>query len=206
MTPAVVDTQRVVVTGIGLATPLGLTIESHWSRTIAGDSGISRISRFDPSSYPVRLAGEVADFDPARHLSRRLLPQTDHMTRMALVAAAAALNDAQICADELPEFGMGIVTSCSAGGFEFGQRELEKLWVLGPQYVSAYQSFAWFYAVNTGQISISHGLRGPGGVLVSDEAGGLDALGHARRHIRRGTPSMLAGGIDSTLCPWGLTA
>ena len=81
---------------------------------------------------------------------------------------------------------MGVVTASSSGGFEFGQRELQKLWSKGGQYVSAYQSFAWFYAVNTGQISIRHGMRGPSGVLVTEQAGGLDALGQARRHDPQG--------------------
>ncbi|HEY0804044.1 MAG TPA: beta-ketoacyl synthase N-terminal-like domain-containing protein, partial [Pseudonocardiaceae bacterium] len=72
--------------------------------------------------------------------------------------------------------------------------------------VSAYQSFAWFYAVNTGQISIRNGMRGPSGVLVSDQAGGLDVLGHARRHIRNGTGLVISGGIDGSICPWGWVA
>ena len=84
---------------------------------------------------------------------------------------------------------MGVVTASSAGGFEFGHGELKKLWSKGSQYVSAYQSFAWFYAVNTGQISIRHGMRGPSGVLVTDQAGGLDALAQARRQIRRRQPA-----------------
>src|SRR6201999_883893 len=88
-------------------------------------------------------------------------------------------------------------------GFEFGQRELQALWSKGGQYVSAYQSYAWFYAVNTGQISIRHGLRGPSGVLVSEQAGGRDVIGRPRRQIRKGTGLMVTGGVDGALCPWG---
>jgi act minimal PKS chain-length factor (CLF/KS beta) len=83
---------------------------------------------------------------------------------------------------------------------------LENLWSKGGQYVSAYQSFAWFYAVNTGQISIRHGMRGPSGVVVSDQAGGLDAVAQARRNVRQGTPVMVTGGVDSSLCPWSWVA
>lgn len=197
---------RAVVTGLGVTAPNGLGIEAYWSATLAGTSGIDRITRFDPAPYPVRLAGEVSGFVPDAHLPSRLLPQTDHMTRLALVAADWALRDAGAIPEELGEFDMGVVTASACGGFEFGQRELQKLWNEGSEHVSAYQSFAWFYAVNTGQISIRHGMRGPSGVLVAEQAGGLDALGQARRHIRRGTKLVLTGGVDSSLCPWGWVA
>jgi len=196
----------VVVTGLGVAAPNGLGLADYWSATLAGRAGIGPVRRFDASGYPCRLAGEVPGFDPAEHLPSRLLPQTDHMTQLALVAAAEAIADAGVTPADLPEYGMGVVTASSSGGFEFGQRELENLWLKGSQYVSAYQSFAWFYAVNTGQISIRHGLRGPGGVLVSDQAGGLDAVAHARRHVRRGTGVVVAGGVDGSICPWGWVA
>lgn len=88
------------------------------------------------------------------------------------------------------------------GGFEFGQKELQALWGKGGKYVSAYQSFAWFYPVNSGQISIRHGLRGPGSAIVSEQAGGLDAIAKARRHVRSGTPLMVTGGVDGSLSPW----
>lgn len=195
-----------VVTGIGVTAPTGLGVEAYWEATRAGQSGIRRITRFDPSGYPSRLGGEVAGFDAREHLPNRLLPQTDHMTRMALVAADWALTDAGVRPSELPEYSMGVITASSCGGFEFGQRELQALWSQGSQYVSAYQSFAWFYAVNTGQISIRNGMRGPSGVLVSDQAGGLDALAQARRQIRKGTRLIVSGGVDASLCPWGWVA
>ncbi|WP_027929274.1 ketosynthase chain-length factor [Amycolatopsis thermoflava] len=193
-----------VVTGIGVVAPTGIGAEEYWRATTAGESAIGPITRFDPAPYPVRLAGEVPGFVPAEHVPSRLLPQTDHGTRLSLAAAAEALSGSGLTADEAPEFGIGIATASTMGGFEFGQRELQHLWQLGGQHVSAYQSFAWFYAVNTGQISIRHGLRGPGATIVADQAGGLDALGVARRQIRKGTPAVVTGGVDSALCPLGL--
>jgi act minimal PKS chain-length factor (CLF/KS beta) len=198
--------RRVVVTGIGVTSPNGLGTDAYWSATKAGRSGIGPVTRFDASGYPARLAGEVPGFTAADHLPSRLLPQTDHMTRLALVSADWALEDAGVRPAEWPEFAMGVVTASSAGGFEFGQNELQNLWSKGGQYVSAYQSFAWFYAVNTGQISIRHGLRGPSGVVVSDQAGGLDAIAQARRLIRKDTTLVLTGGVDGTICPWGWAA
>nr|WP_221472928.1 ketosynthase chain-length factor [Amycolatopsis umgeniensis] len=195
-----------MVTGIGVVAPNGLGVRDFWDATLSGRSGIGELSRFDATGYPARLAGEVPGFVAGDHLPTRLLPQTDQMTRLALVAADWALADAEVEPGELPEFGMGVITAATAGGFEFGQRELANLWSKGGRYVSAYQSFAWFYAVNTGQISIRNGMRGPSGVLVSDQAGGLDVLAQARRQIRKGVGLIVSGGVDGTICPWGWVA
>ena len=196
----------VVVTGVGVTAPNGLGTDDWWDATCGGRNGIGRVTRFDPTQYPVRLAGEVPGFVPRDHLPSRLIPQTDHMTRLALVAADWALSDAGVRPEDLPTFDMGVVTAASSGGFEFGQGELENLWSKGSQHVSAYQSFAWFYAVNTGQISIRHGMRGPSGVLVGDGAGGLDALAQARRLIRKDSTLIVSGGFDASICPWGWVA
>lgn len=195
-----------VFTGIGVAAPNGLGTEAWWRATLAGESGIGPVERFDASGYPARLAGEVPGFDAAKHIPGRLLPQTDHMTRLALTAAQEAFDDSKADPATLPDYSAGVVTAGSAGGFEFGQRELQALWSKGGQHVSAYQSFAWFYAVNTGQISIRHGLRGPSGVLVSEQAGGLDAMAQARRQLRKGSSLIVTGGVDGAICPWGWTA
>ncbi|MEU0203934.1 MULTISPECIES: ketosynthase chain-length factor [unclassified Streptomyces] len=199
-------TATVVVTGLGVAAPNGLGTKDFWAATLTGKNGIGRVTRFDPSSYPATLAGEVPGFVAEDLLPSRLLPQTDHMTRLALVAADWALADAGVVPGERAEFDMGVVTASSSGGFEFGQGELQKLWSQGGQYVSAYQSFAWFYAVNSGQISIRNGMKGPSGVVVSDQAGGLDAVAQARRQIRKGTDLIVSGAVDASICPWGWVA
>ncbi|GAA0639263.1 ketosynthase chain-length factor [Kutzneria viridogrisea] len=190
-----------VVTGIGVAAPNGIGTEEYWAAVLRGESGIRRITRFDPTDYTAALAGELI-VDPAGRLPGRLVPQTDHMTQAALVVAEQALADAEVVTEDLPEYSAGVVTSASGGGFEFGQRELEALWHKGGKYVSAYQSFAWFYPVNTGQISIRHDLRGPSGAVVSEQAGGLDAVAKARRNLGVGARLMVAGGVDGSLCPW----
>ncbi|MEU2915695.1 ketosynthase chain-length factor [Streptomyces massasporeus] len=200
------DAHRTLVTGLGVAAPNGLGAEAYWDSTRAGRSGIRQITRFDPSAYPAQLAGEITGFAAEEHLPGRLLAQTDRMTRLALVSADWAFADAGIRPEELPEFEMGVITASSAGGFEFGQNELKALWSKGSQYVSAYQSFAWFYAVNSGQISIRNGMRGPSGVLVSDQAGGLDAVAQARRQIRKGTSLVMSGAVDASICSWGWVA
>lgn len=195
-----------VVTGLGVAAPNGVGVEEYWSATRRGDSGIGPITRFDARRYPGFLAGEITDFRARDHLSSQLITQTDRTTQFALAATGWALADAAVEPASRPEFGMGVVTAACAGGFDFGFRELEKLWGKGPKHVSAYQSIAWFYAVHTGQISIRHGMRGPSGVLVGDHAGGLDAIAQARRQIRKGTELIVSGGMGGALSSWGWVA
>ncbi|MYQ80954.1 MULTISPECIES: beta-ketoacyl synthase N-terminal-like domain-containing protein [unclassified Streptomyces] len=199
-------TATAAVTGIGIAAPGGVGTETWWSAVLRGHRAIGPVTRFDASGYPAVLAGEVTGFEDAAHVPAKLLPQTDRVTRLALAAAAEAITGADIDPSALPEYGMGVVTANGAGGFEFGQRELQELWSKGSRYVGAFQSFAWFYAANSGQISIRHGLRGPSGVVVSEQAGGLDAMAQARRQLRKGGRAVLTGGFDATLCPWGFTA
>ncbi|TCK22218.1 ketosynthase chain-length factor [Pseudonocardia endophytica] len=197
-------TTPVTVTGIGVAAPTGVGTERFWRATLDGTSAIGPITTFDTDGYPVRLAGEIGDVEHADRVAKRLMPQTDRITRIALIAADLALDDAGVDPDALSDYAMGVATTSATGGLEFGQRELEKLWGSGWQSVSAYMSFAWYYAVHTGQISIKNGMRGPGGVVVSEQAGGLDMLSFARRRVRRGTPVMTTGGLDSMLCPYGV--
>ncbi|WP_116102181.1 ketosynthase chain-length factor [Amycolatopsis thermalba] len=195
-----------VVTGIGVVAPTGIGVEPHWQAVLAGKSGISRISRFDASGYPVRVAGQVPGFVAAERLPGRLIPQTDHWTHLGLAAVEAALADAAVNPADLPEYEMAVVTASSSGGTEFGQHEMERLYQKGPSWVGAYQSIAWFYAATTGQVSIRHGMRGPCGVFCGEQAGGLDALDQARRLVRRGSRLVVTGGTDASLCPYGLVA
>jgi minimal PKS chain-length factor (CLF/KS beta) len=192
-----------VITGVGVVAPNGVGARDFWAATLAGQSGISELDRFDTRDYPARLAGLVKGLDASRYLPGRLLPQTDVSTRLALIAADSALQDARVPTAEMTDYDMGVVTANASGGFEFTHREFRKLWSLGPEHVSVYESFAWFYAVNTGQISIRHGMRGPSAALVAEQAGGLDALGQARRTVRGGVPLVVSGGVDSAFDPWG---
>ncbi|WP_326771182.1 ketosynthase chain-length factor (plasmid) [Streptomyces sp. NBC_01591] len=195
---------EVAVTGLGVAAPNGVGAEQYWRATLDGVSGIRPVSTFAADGYPVRLAGEIPECDAEKDVARRLVPQTDRMTRLALLASDEALGDAGLDPAALDEYAMGVAVSSTTGGLEFGQRELQALWRDGWESVSAYMSFAWYYAVNTGQISIRHGMRGPGGVTVSEQASGLDSLAYARRRICKGTAVMTAGGLDSLQCPYGM--
>jgi minimal PKS chain-length factor (CLF/KS beta) len=197
--------QTAVITGIGVISPNGTGTETYWRATLDGTSGIRPITRFDASGYPVSLAGEVTAFRPEDYVPSRLIAQTDRMTHFALAATEWALADAQAseAALALGEFETSVITANSSGGFEYGQRELQKLWTKGSATVSAYQSIAWFYAASTGQLSIRHGMRGPCGVVATEQASAIDAIAQARRAVRRGTRLVVSGGTDASLCPWG---
>lgn len=200
----VMMSQRAVITGIGVVAPTGVGIERYWVATRQGRNGIKRIRSFDPSQYDSQLAGEVDDFNATDFIEQRLIVQTDRWTWMALAAAKMALQDAGFDPAGTDPFKMSVITASSSGGNEFGQKETQNLYRKGPLFVGAYQSIAWFYAATTGQISIKYGMKGPSSVIVSEGAGGLDALAQARRTIRRGIDVVVSGGTEAPIAPYAL--
>lgn len=195
-----------VVTGIGVIAPNGVSTEAFWKATEAGISVLDRVTREGCEHLPLKVAGEVRGFDPADLIEERYLVQTDRFTHFAMAAANLALDDARLGRADYnaSPFAVGVVTAAGSGGGEFGQRELQRLWGQGSRHVGPYQSIAWFYAASTGQISIRGGFKGPCGVVASDEAGGLDALAHACRTIRRGTDAVVVGAAEAPLAPYSV--
>ncbi|CAL9622883.1 ketosynthase chain-length factor [Streptomyces sp. enrichment culture] len=195
---------RAAVTGIGVVAPNGLRTDAYWKSVREGLRVLDVISREGCDHLPLRVAGEVRSFDPAALIEDRFLVQTDRFSHYAMAAAAMALDDAGLGGEPAEPFSVGVVTAAGSGGGEFGQRELQKLWGKGSKFVGPYQSIAWFYAASTGQISIRGGLKGPCGVVASDEAGGLDSLAHAARAVRRGTDVMVVGAAEAPLAPYSM--
>ncbi|MEN3586421.1 ketosynthase chain-length factor [Streptomyces sp. ZYX-F-203] len=197
------ETRRGVITGIGVVAPNGLDAETYWKSVKEGTSVLDRITREGCQELPLRVAGEVRGFDPGALVESTFLVQTDRFSHFALVAADAALQNAGLAGEAADSpYSVGVVTAAGSGGGEFGQRELQKLWGQGSRFVGPYQSIAWFYAASTGQISIRGGFKGPCGVVASDEAGGLDAVAHAERVVRRGTDVVVAGAAEAPLAPY----
>ncbi|WP_037679602.1 ketosynthase chain-length factor [Streptomyces griseus] len=198
--------RRAAVTGIGVIAPNGTSTETFWKSTQEGVSVLDRITREGCEHLPLRVAGEVRDFEPADAVEERFLVQTDRFTHFAMAAADLALEDARLGRADTGEepFSVGVVTAAGSGGGEFGQRELQQLWGKGSRFVGPYQSIAWFYAASTGQISIRRGFKGPCSVVAADEAGGLDALAHAARAVRRGTDLIVAGSTEAPLAPYSM--
>jgi minimal PKS chain-length factor (CLF/KS beta) len=199
------DDRRMVLTGVGVVAPTGIGTEAWWKATQAGENGIGPITRFDTSKYATKLAGEVDGFDPEEYIEKRLMVQTDRWTWMALAAAQMALEDADFDPSQHEPYSMSVITASSSGGNDFGQKEIQNLWGKGPGFVGAYQSIAWFYAATTGQIAIKHTMKGPCGVVIAEGAGGLEALQHSRRTIRRGVDFVVSGGLEAPLGPYALT-
>lgn len=198
--------RHTVVTGIGVIAPNGAGTEAFWKSTQEGISVLDRVTREGCEHLPLRVAGEVRDFDPAALIEERYLVQTDRFTHFAMAAADLAMEDARLGRGDYEgsPFAVGVVTAAGSGGGEFGQRELQRLWGQGSRFVGPYQSIAWFYAASTGQISIRGGFKGPCGVVASDEAGGLDALAHAAGAIRRGTDAVVVGAAEAPLAPYSV--
>ncbi|PLW72208.1 ketosynthase chain-length factor [Streptomyces sp. SCUT-3] len=196
--------RRTALTGMGVVAPNGVGADAFWKATKEGVSVLDPISREGCEHLPLKVAGEIRSFDPASVIEGRYLVQTDRFTHLAMAAADLALEDARLDTADGSPFAVGVVTATGSGGGEFGQHELQRLWGQGPRFVGPYQSIAWFYAASTGQISIRGGFKGPCGVVASDEAGGLDALAHARRGIRRGTDAMVVGAAEAPLAPYSI--
>ncbi|MER6035468.1 MULTISPECIES: ketosynthase chain-length factor [unclassified Streptomyces] len=198
--------RRAAVTGIGVVAPNGTSTDTFWKATQEGLSVLDRVTREGCEHLPLKVAGEVRGFEPAATIDERFLVQTDRFTHFALAAADFALEDARLGqADTSQEpYSIGVVTAAGSGGGEFGQRELQQLWGKGSRFVGPYQSIAWFYAASTGQISIRRKFKGPCSVVASDEAGGLDALAHAARAVRRGTDVIVAGSTEAPLAPYSV--
>jgi len=195
-----------VVTGIGVVAPNGVGTEKFWSNVLSGQTGLGPVTGFEADGYPVRQVGEVPD-EFGEEIPNRLGVQTDRWTQLAMTATVEALHDAGIDpAGPLPfdEYDIAVITASSSGGNEFGQREISQLWSEGPERVTVYQSIAWFYAATTGQLSIRHKMRGPCGVVVGEQAGGLDALAQSRRMLRTGTKAVVTGGTEAPLSPYAL--
>ncbi|MEB4613752.1 beta-ketoacyl synthase N-terminal-like domain-containing protein [Leucobacter sp. M11] len=188
------------ISAAGVASPSGSSLGRLWRSALEGRISISESESFAPDSYASSLAGQVSDFDAAE-VPGRLKPTTDRSTQLALIAAKRALEALPDRYADGDPYLRSIVTANSAGGYAFGERELRNMYLHGPKYVSTAQSYAWFYAVNTGQLSIRYGFKGRCSTVVADSAGGLDAIAQGTELIQQGQQLVLAGSVESALSP-----
>ena len=143
--------QSVWISGAGVSSPHGSTLSKLWLGALRGNTVIDKVSSFDITPYRSKLCGKVNDFC-VEDVPGKLRPRTDRSTQLALVAAKNALENASVNYLLADPYCRSIVTANSAGGYAFGEKELRNLYQKGPAYVSTAQSYAWFYAVNTGQL------------------------------------------------------
>lgn len=194
--------RRVVVTGLGLVTPLGTGVERNWERACKGESGIRRISRFDPSGFPCQIAGEVVDFDPTDYIDKKEVKKMDFFIHYALAAAGMAMEDANLKVLEDEAERMGVLVGVGLGGLPALERYHDILREEGHRKVSPFFIPMLIANLASGQISIRHGLKGPNSCVATACASGAHAIGDSLRIIQCGEAEvMVAGGAESTITP-----
>lgn len=199
------DQQHVVVTGIGLITPLSAFREQSWSQILDGLGGIKKISRFDASDFPVQIAGEVPDFDPERALDKKDSRRTDRVIQFAVVAAHEAIEHAQLDLERIELTRAGAIIGSAMGGIETFEYGIRTLASRGPGRVSPFFVPMSLVDMASGYVSIRYGLRGPNMATVSACASGGHAIGEAFETIRRGQADIvLAGGVEAAVTPAGV--
>jgi 3-oxoacyl-[acyl-carrier-protein] synthase II len=192
--------KRVVITGMGAVTPLGNNVPATWAALVAGQSGVDFIRAFDASEFPVRIAAEVKDYDPAGAASPKDVRKFDRNVLFTLSAAKEALSDAGINGYSPERTGV-IVGNC-IGGFNELMRQHDVLRERGPERVSPYFLANILVDSPTGQLAIELGVRGPNYAVVSACATGSHAIGEAAELIKRGDADVvLAGGTESCIHP-----
>ena len=197
--------RRVVVTGLGITSPLGTGIEKNWDALMSGRSGIGPITRFDASDYPTRFAGEVRDFPEEEFFDKKEARKMDLFIHYALGAAAMALTDSGLEINEDNAERVGVVVGSGMGGLPAIERYQEALSSGGYRKISPFFIPMTIINLAAGQISIKCGAKGPNLAPVSACATGTHSIGEAFRIIQRGdADAVIAGGTESTICPLGM--
>lgn len=197
---------RVVITGIGAITPLGLDAESSWQSCRAGHSGIGPISLFDASALPTRIAGQVPGFDPEPIIGRKEARRSSRCTQMAIGAARAAIADSGIDISSIAE-DVGVLLASGIGGLEVLERALIALHDHGARRVSPFTVPAMIPDMPAGMVAIDTGAKGPNFAVVSACASGTHAIGEAAEWIRRGDAvAVIAGGTEASITNLGIAA
>ena len=196
---------RVVVTGLGVITPLGNDADTFWRRLVAGESGVGQITRFDTSDYKVHIAAEVKDFDPEDYLERRQVRRLDLFSRYAVAAARIAAADADF--DPRPEAErVGAVVGSGVGCLQTLHTETDKLLNKGPDRVNPLLVPMMIPNMGAAHVSLALGTKGPLSATCTACAAGSDAIGYAARIIRSGDADvMFAGGSEAPISPVGIS-
>jgi 3-oxoacyl-[acyl-carrier-protein] synthase II len=198
--------RRVVITGIGVVTPLGNDLETFWQNLLAGKSGIGEITRFDTTGYDTRIAGEVRDLDPKTVFKNpKEHKRTDRFTHLAMAAAKSAMNDSGIDLEKVNRDRFGVLVSSGIGGLKTLEDQHAILQVKGPSRVSAFTIPMLISNMASGLISMEFDLRGPNMCIVTACATSNNAIGEAWRIIKFGDADVfLAGGAEASVIPIGL--
>ena len=199
------NSRRVVVTGLGLVTPLGTGTDKTWKALCAGESGIGRITRFDPTGYDAQIAGEVKDFDPAQFIEKKEIKKMDTFIHYAVGASQLAVDDAglKVAPDEATK--VGVYIGSGIGGLGSIEHYHQVLRDKGPGRVSPFFIPMTIINLASGQVAIRLGAKGPNSCAVTACATGNHCIGDAYRLIQRGDADvMVAGGAEAAITPLGV--
>jgi 3-oxoacyl-[acyl-carrier-protein] synthase II len=203
--PKTIHQKRVVITGVGLVTPLGVGVETNWEALRSGRSGVGPITKFDPSRHPTKIAGEVKGFDPLQFIDRREVRRMDPFIQYALAAAEFAVRDARIPPSALEGDRCGVCVGSGIGGIGTIEDQHRTLLEKGPDRVSPFFLIAAIINEASGQISIRYRAKGPNSATVTACTSGTHAVGDSVRIIQRGEAEvMIAGGAESAITPLGI--
>ena len=197
--------RRVVITGLGLITPLGIGVEQSWSAAVQGKSGIGPITRFDAASFPVRIAGEVEGFDPGLYIDAKEIKQMDRFIHFAMGAATMAVEDSGLKINAENAERVGVIIGAGMGGLPAIEHNHKAFLEKGHRRISPFFIPMVILNLASGNVSIKFGAKGPNSSAVTACATGSHSIGDAFRLIQRGdADAMIAGGTESVITPLGI--
>ena len=197
--------RRVVVTGIGLVSPVGLTREETWGSLLAGESGIDRISSFDAEELETTIAGEVKGFDPTSYVGRKEARRMDRFVQFAVAATLEAMEQASLKVNDGNSERVAVIISSGIGGIITLSEQIGVMDSRGASRVSPFLVPMMLPDMASGQVSMLVGAKGPNFATVSACSSGADAVGNAFELVRRGTAEIaLTGGAEAAICPIGV--
>ncbi len=198
--------RRVVVTGMGTITPIGLTVNDFWNGLLAGESGAGPITYFDTTEYDTKFACQLKGFDPLKYMDRKLAQRVDPFTQYALASAEEAVKDSGLDFTKTPGERVGVIVGSGIGGMWTFQRQQETLWeTKGPHRISPFFIPMLISDIAAGRISMKYGLKGPNYATTSACATASHAIGDAFILIQRGDADvMVTGGTEAGICPMGI--
>ncbi|MGK0502819.1 MAG: 3-oxoacyl-[acyl-carrier-protein] synthase II, partial [Alteromonadaceae bacterium] len=200
-----VTKRRVVVTGLGMLSPLGLSVDETWRRLLAGESGIGEITHFDCSDYSTRFAGQVDNFDPQEYIEKKETKKMDRFIQLGIAAGKQAMADSGLTITEENAHRVGVAIGSGIGGLEQIEQNHTKLMNSGPKRVSPFFVPSTITNMISGFLSIMEGLKGPNLNVVTACTTGVHNIGIAARTIAYDdADAMLAGGSEASITPLGI--
>lgn len=205
MTSNHTDSQRVVITGMGVVTSLGFSMEALWENLLAGKSGVGPITAFDPTEFTTRIAAQVHGFNPEDYMERKEARRMDRFVQFAVAASRIAMDHSGLKIDESNADGVGVLIGSGIGGIVTIEDQLMVMVNKGADRISPFFIPMLIADMGSGQVSILFGAKGPNTTVVTACATGTHAIGDAYQIIKRGdAEAMICGGAEAAICRLGV--